>query len=109
MSAETLRLAAALMRERAEAAMPGEWSVVGSVIESTLSPGYAEDVAQADGPTRLGRVNNAIHIASWRPAVALAVADWLDFLAPFAVHGDENAFVIKHGFAVARAYLGEDA
>jgi hypothetical protein len=82
MTAELLREAAALMRERAEAATPGPWM---------RAEPWDRAVGQVDGPwvaetTALGQATaaNAEHIASWHPAVALAVADWLDAVA--AVH-----------------------
>ena len=67
MSAEILRRAAGLMRERAEAASEGInwWGVepMTRALDATFSPPSAEQDAE--------------HIASWHPAVALAVADWL--------------------------------
>jgi hypothetical protein len=85
MTAEVLREAAALMRERAEAARAGRWGRT----EST--PGGTLVVAdRAAGPVRVasctgslpeGNEANATHIASWHPAVALAVADWLEDIA----------------------------
>ena len=96
MSAETLRLAASLMRERAENAArelgepatdPLTWRGIGT--------GYREPIKE--------------HIASWHPAVALAVADGLEETAKtFGTpghrwwHPSESA-----ALAVARAYLGE--
>lgn len=87
MSAEILRKAASLMRERAEAATPGPWIPFD---------------ADAD------------HIASWHPAVALAVADWLDATAddwdrstaPIPV--SDIRLDARAALAVARAYLGSD-
>lgn len=46
------------------------------------------------------------HVASWHPAVALAVADWLDDAATLA---DETGRIDRHALAVARAYIGESA
>ncbi|MBO9524310.1 MAG: hypothetical protein J7518_22460 [Nocardioidaceae bacterium] len=85
-----IREAASLMRERAEAVQaapvsPMDWSTCSHVV-----------------------VSEKEHIASWHPVVALAVADWLDWLAPFA-DLPNPAFVVEHGLAVARAYLGTDA
>jgi hypothetical protein len=89
-SAARLREAAALMRRRAEAATPGPWegyyddsslpywSVItdrtgDQVATHDLRGGYEEPhgIEGAD----------AYHIASWHPAVALTVADWLDEMA----------------------------
>jgi hypothetical protein len=84
MSAEILRRAAASMRERAEdaAAVPGLWN------GCCASP------------------DHAAYVASWPPAVALAVADWLDSTA-----NDYNltSKTVARAFAVARTYLGESA
>lgn len=110
MSAELLREAAALMRERAEAA---EWQ----------SHRWATGPDEMHGPSRMlvhpydsdsvvafTSADEAPHIASWHPTVALAVADWLD-----AVTDDQNAdfdLINSEGYSaltVARAYLGESA
>ena len=110
-AAETLRRAAALMRERAEAATSGPWladrvhsgGVMGVAVTAPVELtadgsiiGVTDIVVPADGH----------HIASWHPAVALAVADWLDEAADVA---DMNGFIESDAaLAVARAYLGED-
>jgi hypothetical protein len=51
------------------------------------------------------------HIASWHPAVALAVADWLDDEAADTEEWNEQTGesrpVNPYALAVARAYLGE--
>jgi len=103
MSADLLRRAAALMRERAEDAAPSPWREVGDGellgCYAVVCCGSAEfNVAPAVIPA------NAEHIASWHPAVALAVADWLDVTASTLV-------TYRAGYAealtVARAYLGE--
>jgi hypothetical protein len=58
--------------------------------------------------------HDAEHIASWHPAVALAVADWLDSLVDAMTNPDApNSGVStdreeRHALAVARAYLGDD-
>lgn len=112
MSAERLREAAALMRERATAARAGRWGRT----ESTLDPLGMHVVANwKHGPVGVaicsgalpeGNEANAEHIASWHPAVALALADWLDFEAdcfrPGSVRSDK-------ALAVANAYLGDGA
>jgi hypothetical protein len=128
-SAETLRRAAALMRERAEAAADGPWAavVLGSEGYAVLGDRPAED--RRLSRLRVARLgwedwdtdkSDAEHIASWHPAVALAVADLLD--------NEANAMDRADGFArdyahvqtasyndarrrlltdLARAYLGE--
>ena len=73
MSAETLRRAAALMRERAEAATPAPWEFDAE----DMYPGVWSDSGSAGTwvVSEWGtREANATHIASWHPAVALAVA-----------------------------------
>lgn len=103
MTAEKLREAARLMRERAKAA-------------GTNWPWYdPEDVAEALQPMADGYNNpgdDAEHIASWSPAVALAVADLLDTIAV----GLEARGVTAHikpseraAFEAARTYLGEQS
>ena len=97
-----LRRAAALMRERAEAATPGPWGADDGYVH-----GQGLLVAEARGSIANGE---AQHIASWHPAVALAVAEWLDATA-------DNAGAIGYdgpgqagsphaaALAVARAYV----
>lgn len=115
MSAQVLREAAALMRKRAEAAQPatskGGWIVDrgnpfanANEVFSGPESRNSHDVATAtDNET-------AEHIASWHPDVALAVADWLDAMAPVAQIEIDQRW--GHGIAttgaltVARAYLG---
>lgn len=82
MSAEVLRRAASLMRERAEAARAGRWFQEGDEVRANWT--LVRQVATCHGSIDIGNVANAAHIASWHPAVALAVADWLDAVA--AVH-----------------------
>lgn len=119
MSAETLRRAAALMRERAEAAT------------QTAAPWGVDEIGgiwgqEADGQP-IPIANNATdadaeHIASWHPAVALAVADWLEAKAEQDDKGPcdgagtvgvcnlcEHDYGHVAALAVARAYLGEPA
>ncbi len=116
-SAEELREAAALMRSRAEkaAAQSGpEWTCRVQVA------GYAWLEPAHIGLH--GYQSTAEHIASWHPAVALAVADWLDAEARKreAIEGFDRAYGaepdagilaarandIGPALAVARAYLG---
>lgn len=99
MSAEVLRRAASLMRERAEAATKGPWTTDVGLIISNPGPNakyvadcYDEPEASAD---------DAKHVASWHPAVALAVADLLDEIASGEL---PLATTVA---SVAHAYLGE--
>ena len=114
MSAEVLREAAALMRERAEAATRGPWladpDAAYSVVMRPDRPGFNWDgynVCVVLEPEEGTFRDNSEHIASWHPAVALAVADWLDDEADEmgAVCGCTTA----RALAVARAYLGSDS
>jgi hypothetical protein len=100
-SADLLRRAAALMRDLAQAAE-------GSFIEDEY--GYpARYICDGDAPEL------AAHIASWHPAVALAVADWLDSAASAHAHFDGREISVfdlpgmddTPALRVARAYLGE--
>jgi hypothetical protein len=101
-SAEALRRAAALMRERAEAA------------EASLTPDWWEAHALDWLTGASGVPSLAAHIASWHPAVALAVADWLDEAAALIAAAFNPEGLVEHrpdlraALAAARAYLGED-
>lgn len=107
-----LRKAATLMRERATTApIPaGPWErEFSDAIRTDIpfgSPGYliAECATNVE----------AEHIASWHPAVALAVADWLEFEANVHEASVRNSAPADHrlstqALAVARAYLGESS
>ena len=104
MSAELLRRAASLMRERAEGAERDYYS------RGPWTATVFDDGRAWVGPARLpmhGYPNTAEHIASWHPAAARAVADWLDHEAEtFEYVGDTFG---APAFRVARAYLGEDS
>lgn len=109
MSADVLRRAAALMRERAGAATPGPWTYEPAGESECGEPNccyeYWHDRVWGDGVVQaeIDDAGNAQHIASWHPVVALAVADWLDseFSHPFGPTAE--------AIDVARAYLGESA
>lgn len=106
MTADLLRRAAALMRERAAGSLDGPWiwQMDEDSGEQYVTAGpNGRDVATVNEWSQ-GLMDGA-HIASWHPAVALAVADWID-----DVHANlstYNATREAHAFAVARAYLGE--
>jgi hypothetical protein len=105
MSAAILREAAALMRSRAEAATPGPWEAAqgasgGVWVEAPNTATIADiDIDYSGHPEADGN-----HIASWHPAVALAVADWLNAcaLVKEVRAGSAQALALR----VARAYLG---
>lgn len=129
MSADLLRRAAALMRERAQAATPGPWhgntpgarsygglvSNAPPTVADLLSGRYAHE-QEGYGGTLIAesiKRQNAEHIASWHPAVAVAVADLLvneanamEPAAPELVppYNEARRSLLT---AVAHAYLGE--
>jgi hypothetical protein len=105
--AETLRLAAGLMRERAEAASPGPWHqmCMGSEGCSVINDGRLRERKHVSFSGRKewkADHADAEHIAGMHPFVALAVADWLE-----AEAGREFADEPDPALKVARAYLGE--
>jgi hypothetical protein len=103
MSAEVLREAAALMREKAMRACPdGVWYDQHDLHEALIPLADSVDDPEAD----------ATHIASWHPAVALAVADWLASVAERQIDAHDTGAILggtdwEHALAVASAYLGE--
>lgn len=120
MSAEVLRQAAALMRERAEAATTGPWRVGAEGSEgSRVNPRTGDKredsrwIASVNGRVQPEDGRNAQHIASWHPVVALAVADWLEQQAErhdaLIADGGRGLRPDGQAFVVARAYLGSDA
>ena len=103
MSAERLREAARLIRERAQAATPGPWHTINQYV-------WRDGADQCPGESPVVRDGveteaDAEHIASWHPVVALAVADLLDALAGEPVLYEDNP-VVRKALAVADAYLG---
>jgi hypothetical protein len=123
MSAETLRRAARLMRERAEAARPSPWQVdaewwhdddeLGGMDSTNLvTAGGERKPVAVTAPRDLNDQHNRnadmAHVASWHPAVALAVADWLDSVA-LAERDEVNGADIHNALTVARDYLGESS
>lgn len=126
MSAEILRRAAALMRERAEAATPGPWSgnyvpesAVANqhIIERWFVMGcFDGNPRNPTGPAAMCEYEpDAAHIASWHPVVALAVAEWLEATAAENDNTGALEFLNFVGadahaaLVVARAYLGESS
>lgn len=114
---DTLREAACLMRERAEAATPGPWhrpdavpQLVG-VIRSASNPDalvHGDDCGCGGG---IGYEPDAVHITSWHPEVALRVADWLWSVADgvdrqIRNYPDRVPYIEGDALAVARSYLG---
>ncbi len=111
MSADLLREAANLMRERAEAASPSPWSEYGYPVETVTGEGGESTVRDPDGfdvaLMTSDQFDDCPHIASWHPAVALAVADWLEATAD--EFDTECPSTYGDAIAVATTYLGRDA
>lgn len=115
MSSELLRRAATLMRERAQAAAPGPWQVFashrgGPMITDTEIGDVAKVAATG------AREENATHIASWHPDVALTAAQVLTWAATLIEAHEVNADCpcipepTYHALErFAYAYLGEVA
>jgi hypothetical protein len=118
------------MREHAEKIAPGPWAweMTGEK-DSSWAVGFVQDEA---GNTLSGQLEHgkgividgvceglagctayrpaAEHVASWHPAVALAVADWLEreaALIDAQVFPQSDPVMERYPLAVARAYLGE--
>ncbi len=116
--ADTLRRAAVLMRERAQAVehLSSPWKVGDSDYDGRFSILYDTDHPLAGLVATCADyvpLHGADHIASWHPAVALAVADWLDHVSDLlhVLEGFNAGPLLpaetEHALAVARAYLGE--
>ena len=115
MSVDVLRQAAALMRERAEAVnYPSPWQIGGGTCGIRCNEGrnYVASTYGGVGTEEAA----AIHIASWHPAVALAVADLLDIVEAGWEDYDPDGpgetsmhFVCAWATNLARAYLGDPA
>jgi len=124
MPAETLRKAAALMREKASEASDGPWK---SWVEGRDHWGGDSMIGTADdaGGDVYVRVGEGYHprweadqdyIASMHPLIGLALADLLDDSAAYyeGLSADEAAFVasalggdVDPGLKLARIFLGE--
>jgi hypothetical protein len=108
MSADVLRKAAALMRERAEAATPGgpRWEIgpdeMHGPSQSIIYP------ADSDSAVAFAGADDAPHIASWHPAVALAAADLLDYIADRHEQHAVGLAIVSSAENFARAFLGAD-
>jgi hypothetical protein len=110
---ETLQAAARLMRERAQGAVSAPWTWFVTVDRRwAVVTGQAHVAQCADD-------DDADYIASWHPAVALAVADWLENVSAWIDEGlgrcddlyqtnypDAWNDQRRAALTVARAYLG---
>lgn len=118
MSADVLRRAASLMRERANGARSNNpWMVDSDRPNVVLDPDkpnndwdgltVCEVPLADDGLVDFPTVE---HIASWHPAVAHAVADWLDAYADQWSEAPEVSLPEDSlSLTVARAYIGEQS
>lgn len=124
---ESLRRAAALMRARAIAATPGPWGVGNDTLIATeveqVSRGHCryqhevarvvEDIDREDSGNPVSERNDAEHIASWHPHVAIAVAELLErqaaFIEKYGDFSDVEDLGDANALSVALAYLGSDA
>jgi len=132
MSVEILRRAAALMRKRAERmpmpkrgyGMESKWTSASTMLSKVYGPGHRVLMESRQNCDPYDGVYAADYFASWHPAVAVAVADWLDEAADhLEAHRDMDALpegatcptareglecsVLGQALTVARAYLGE--
>lgn len=123
-SAEILRKAAAVLRERAKAATPGPWRDsstedgvrFGALVSDRPHPdranpekgGWAYD--EGYGGCLVGESHmswDRAYLATVDPTFGVAVADWLDNEAlEFEIWGPDDRNPV-HAVAVARAVLGE--
>lgn len=90
------------MREKAEAATPGPWV---AEMYDVLTAHEAAQVADCFDDAE----PNAEHIASWHPAVALAVADWLEEEADAWSEEGGDGLPYFRAYMVAVTYLGTGA
>lgn len=113
MSAEILRRAAALMRERAKVGDGKPWTAKGASVVEPIDEMSETLISRAgfDGFAPDAYADIAQHAASWHPLVAITVADLLDAAVVDAawydrcdVKYDETTTA---ALSVARAYLGE--
>lgn len=119
--AETLRRAAKLMRERAEAATPWPWAweATGDK-DSSWAVGFVQDedgnpltgeIGQGEGividgvcESIAGNPTDGAHIAAMHPGLALAIAEWLDKVAADP-RSSLPSWVEAGALAIACAYL----
>lgn len=114
--ADVIHRAAALMRERVAELPPLPWKAEGRDVlatqdyEADEARGWLPDWGRAYNVAVCPRQDEAEHVASWSPPVALAVAEWLGAAAATAERAEAEGASIhpdSHALKVARAYLGE--
>lgn len=106
MSSEILLRAAALIRERASKATPGPWGA--EVTTKMAITVYSTKTDEALYEDTFGSIPDAEYIASWHPAVALAVANMLEAEAEYDDECCLNASSERrrYALALAKTYLG---
>lgn len=115
---ETIRRAATLMRARAKDATQGDWEVTDWAVVRAGDQLISGDDCGCGGG--IGGDHDAVHIASWSPAVALAVADLLDNAAEDAELQGPGGALLQHwdirvdittrfALVLALGYLRENA
>lgn len=115
MSAGLLREAAAVLRERAEAATPGPWGIgIDDDPRTVSSVDPYNWIADTSGNPN--EYMDAAYIATMHPDVGLALADWLDDEAPAVAISIRDTPGITPdevnqipAIVLARAILGRDA
>lgn len=93
MSAEKLREAAAVLRERAGNATPGAWTNahLGHVVDMAVPrPATGAPFAVCHGDGFAPNTANATYIAMMHPGVGLALAGWFDEEAQRAVYRERQ-------------------
>jgi hypothetical protein len=109
---DILRRAAALMRDRADAAKPSPWQPDvddGHERIDVVTDARSIVVCEAINYRSGDGASTAQHIAGWHPSVAREIADWLDVVAHDVERPGFDAGwmrVYDQAFTVARAYLG---
>lgn len=116
--AETLRSAATLMRDRAQAATPGPWKAhgqhgdwyVSSPAFGQVSTGINEEPSLPEFLMIERDRRDAEYIASMHPLLGMALTEWLEAAAALIdaqVFPEREPEMEKYPLAVARIILGE--
>src|SRR5574337_1018364 len=104
MSAELLRRAATILRERAATVDPGPWERGDNVHGVVVRAGSNWPTGDDDAVTGTDGYAIAGWVAMMHPGVGLALADWLDEVA-YGVSPTRTDY--PHALAVARLIVGE--
>ena len=107
----TIRRAASLMRERAEAATSGPWRAASGahdgiaypcILTANGNPADPQTWLMATGIAGSRQGPDAAHAASMHPGVGLALAEWLDA----AAQAWDEGLLWDEALNVAHVYLG---